>query len=661
MTKDVSSKRRIAMDTSKESMGVFEKVSAFITKREKLFLYFSLLLTAIGSFFMFDIKVDSNGDDSYFILKAYDFLTDLSFYPGFHGPIYPFYLAFIMAFFGMKIWILKVCTASLLLIHNYFIFKTFSTHFKNYTFYVVFLLICINPALILHARITMSETLFITILSIFFYYFNSRFLISNIEKERGRKERWKKIIILSILLFTLYHTRYIGIVIFPVIGFHFLYKALQTKSYKTLLEFSAALLIVFISINLIKWLHFDIDLFSSGSQFKSLMQKDAYRSELGEETLSGFIDRFWGNSDFYLGKSLVRFFGFEGTESGLFKVCFYILFLYTLYKAFKKKNNLLFYIGLFSLAGMILTFLILQTFWAQDRMILVYMPFILLQISLGLTQLFKKENTLSTYLVNFLLSGMLILSAKTTINLMVENQENFQESIKGNNLYSLTPDKENYAKACIYAAASTPDTSRVWCRKPNIAGIYGESSKKFLGIYRIPVLSLEEAFPEIKQQTQQVRIILKYDDLYKVPKLFNWMQKFIHTIMYGSRKANDEENNIIYIAYQSFSQQDHETLIGYLHQSKVPYETDVKKFSEKFSSLTITSPDKMLHQLQNGGEYIIQASLRLNEEVNNGYTINTIFRFLQSIIIKYPNLLILEKAIGESEQAYLYKINYPKR
>jgi hypothetical protein len=52
------------------------------------------------------------------------------------------------------------------------------------------------------------------------------------------------------------------------------------------------------------------------------------------------------------------------------------------------------------------------------------------------------------------------------------------------------------------------------------------------------------------------------------------------------------------------------------------------------------------------------ASLRRNPKRNDGYVINTIQRLAYPVIQKYPDKLVLVKQVGESEPAYLYKINY---
>jgi hypothetical protein len=70
-------------------------------------------------------------------------------------------------------------------------------------------------------------------------------------------------------------------------------------------------------------------------------------------------------------------------------------------------------------------------------------------------------------------------------------------------------------------------------------------------------------------------------------------------------------------------------------------------------------PDSILTSFkENHVTHIIAASLRRNPKRNDGYIINTMQRLMYPIMQKYPQKLEFVKQIGESEPAYLYKINY---
>lgn len=72
-----------------------------------------------------------------------------------------------------------------------------------------------------------------------------------------------------------------------------------------------------------------------------------------------------------------------------------------------------------------------------------------------------------------------------------------------------------------------------------------------------------------------------------------------------------------------------------------------------------TEPDTILSTFKRDGvTHIILASLRRNPKKQDGYIINTMHRLLQPVVQKYPNKVSFVKQIGETEPAYLYKLNY---
>ncbi len=68
------------------------------------------------------------------------------------------------------------------------------------------------------------------------------------------------------------------------------------------------------------------------------------------------------------------------------------------------------------------------------------------------------------------------------------------------------------------------------------------------------------------------------------------------------------------------------------------------------SALAIFKRNKVTH--------VLLANLRLNPKQNTGDVINTIHNIIYPIVNKYPDKLTLVKTMGDSEPAYIYKINY---
>jgi hypothetical protein len=62
---------------------------------------------------LFDIRVSLSGDDSEYILRAYNFIHGE--FPTFQGPLYPIVLSPFIALFGISLPLLKMLSALFLL------------------------------------------------------------------------------------------------------------------------------------------------------------------------------------------------------------------------------------------------------------------------------------------------------------------------------------------------------------------------------------------------------------------------------------------------------------------------------------------------------------------------------------------------------------------
>ena len=201
------------------------------------------------------------------------------------------------------------------------------------------------------------------------------------------------------------------------------------------------------------------------------------------------------------------------------------------------------------------TFVALQKSWDQYRLIMVFVPFILIIIFDTLFSSIKNNFGQSIVLL-----FLAIILTSSTIHTIRKSSENYPTLIKnlGGDLYAgYTPDWINYLKLSTWCADSLPKESLVAARKAPMSFVYGHG-KEFYPIYTV----------------------------------------FSH------------------------------------------------------------DPDSVLNRFKNEKvEYVILASLRRNPAKNDGYIINTVHRLLQPVAQKYPSKLSLVKQIGETEPAYLYRIN----
>ncbi len=76
-------------------------------------------------------------------------------------------------------------------------------------------------------------------------------------------------------------------------------------------------------------------------------------------------------------------------------------------------------------------------------------------------------------------------------------------------------------------------------------------------------------------------------------------------------------------------------------------------------TLPTQDPDSLLGLLKDAGvTHILAAHLRKNPRYNSGQIINTVHRYINIIAQKYPNVFILRMAMGSTESAGLFEIDY---
>ena len=293
----------------------------------------------------------------------------------------------------------------------------------------------------------------------------------------------KNYIILGLLVFLIGITKTIGFsVLIVVLIFLLVYKNWK-GAIITLVSFIGFYLI----LEIIKRSFFGEQAAQFNSQLSTLLQVDPYDASKGLENFKGYINRFWGNSNLYLSKHLYNFLGLKSDivkTSAFITISTYVLFLVSFIVTFRK-NKYLAFTGIYLITMCGATFITLQTRWDQERLILVYLPLILIFIFSGLYFLAKQKMFKTLQIILPLLILIIFLTnLKVTLKKVKENDDLLMNSLSGNKFYGMTPDWINYIKMSEWAAENVPDSVNIACRKPSISFIYGK--RNFYGVYRIP-------------------------------------------------------------------------------------------------------------------------------------------------------------------------------
>ena len=510
-----------------KSYDLLARFDQFFDKKSTLFLLISFFFTLLFSFLLFNFRVSEAGDDSAYILRAYNFINEFKF-PTFQGPLYPIFLSLFIFIFGLNITLLKSISLVSILAHLYLFYKAFKGSVSSFLLVFVLIIISFNGHLLYYSSQTFSEAFFMMLQALFFFYFFKYFV--SVEKIPGIKFYWEKYFLLGTLILCLGLTRSIGYGAFLAVVIFFII----TMRWKALLFSTGGFLINYGLIALIKKYIFNI----SGSQFSSqlnqLMQKDPFDVSKGTENLMGFIVRFWDNSNLYLSKHLFRFIGFrsEGAvdTSIILTILIYALFIVAIYFAYKKNRYLLF-TGIYLAVLIGITFIIVQARWDQSRLIIIFLPLIVLFLFSGLYYLSRlKSFGILKVVLPILMVIIFFTNFQQTVTKVKQNQDYLMSHLSGNEFFGMSPDWINYIKMSQWAADNLAEDAVIACRKPSISFIYAK--RKFYGIYRIKTKDPDELLQNLKENNVQYVIMAslrKYPNQ-KTEYTINTVKRYLYYI-----------------------------------------------------------------------------------------------------------------------------------
>jgi hypothetical protein len=643
--------------TSKKINDLFEAVDVFFEKKGKIFLIISAILMILVSIGLFDMKVSDGGDDSAYIVRAYNFIHNFDYPGGFQGALYPVVLSLFIKVFGINLPLLKSLSLVFILCFLFFFYKSCKKTVPPVLLYSVMLLISGNMYLLYYASQTYSETFFMMIQAVLFLIIFNYFISDGPEQITVHKD-YKKFLILGFALFLVTLTKNIGFIsIIAILCYFLLVRYWKTFLYTIL---SASLFILpFEIIKRIIWGQWVIQFQSQGT---GLLYKDFYNPAKGKCGFFDFILRFIDNSNLYLSKHLYMFLGFktEYTITPVLTVLTIALFIIAFISVFKKNKYLLFtgtYIGVMCA----ISFVILQKQWDQDRLIIIYYPYILIFIFGGFYYLLKKES-LKKFQISLLIliSIIFITTLKATIPAAETNKEILKKNLAGDLLYGLSPDWVNFIKMSKWAAENIPADKLIASRKPDISFVY--TGRKFYPVYKVPSITIEELTSKQRKDSLPVSIVVDLNDIFPKTGLYAMNRRYIKAfILYGREGNNfDLENGINYVIY-SFSEQYCDEFLKQLKENNIPYHKDAPGFVSSFKneslSYLIYDPDMNLNKLKNDNvRYFILSKIRKNTDKSADY-VNTMDRLLYYIELKYPIYREINK-IGTDEDARLLEAQY---
>jgi hypothetical protein len=457
----------------------YTQLDDFFYRNELSLFWFGLALAALLSLFLFDIRISRSGDDVHYIIKGYDLANGFLF-PAAKSPLYPFLLSPFIAIFGIRFVLLKFLSLLAVVGQFVFIFKAYRRNIPNAVFYPAFLLATINPYVLYYSSQTYSEAAFMLIQSILIYYFLKNFITQDESQEI--KHQYKKVLLLSFIIFLCGMTRSIGYVSLLAILLYFL----TQKKWSLTIFVSVCFSIFYGLFEIIKRIVWDFKNLPDNLQIADLLLKDSNFPEKGNENLIGFFQRFFENSQIYLSKYFYVFLGFRPeitSNSVILTIFFCLLFGLAIFWAVRINKTLLFtgiYIGMFYF----FTFFFLPIGWESSRMVVTYFPFVMIFVYSGMYYLLTVSNMKKFQFLYLLVVSIVFLAClNRTGDKVVAQIPVLKHNFGGDKFYGYPTELENYLKLAEWTGRNLPQKEVIACNKPNIAQIYG--NRKFYGIGQI--------------------------------------------------------------------------------------------------------------------------------------------------------------------------------
>lgn len=512
------------LTTNKTTLAKFNQ---YLEDRPNLILWSGMALTAIFALLLYEPKVSIGGDDSMYINRAYNFIHNGSF-PMFQGPLYPMFLGVLTGIFGIQLQLFKFVSLLCLLVSQYFMFKIFYRHTAGLALFAFFIFTGTSAAFLYYGSSTYSEVFYLFIQSIFLYYFVKHFIDQ--EKKLDLKRDLVKILITGLLLFLLSITKNLGLVgIIAVVLF-----LLLQKKWKLAISMVLAFVLMAGIFKVAKVAVWHVEETQISNQLDALLIKVPYQPDKGKEDLYGFIMRFTGNSKVYLGYHFFNIFGLADSTKMKANVAttflVYGIFIAGFFVYFNKSKFWLF-IAVLCATTFGTTFLILQTFWLQERLIIAFIPLLLIFLLQTLYYFFSGPMHKYAWVLFMVLSLVGVANLFRTLKKIPEQIQVNTHYLSGDRYYGFPDDWVYYLKMTRWAKENLPGNSFVACRKPGMAFIYS-GGKEFFGIWKVTSKDPAVLYKKLKDAgvTHVIMASLRTNPDDPNPRIINTVRRYLSAI-----------------------------------------------------------------------------------------------------------------------------------
>jgi hypothetical protein len=638
-------RNKASKSTAPQTSGLLDKLENHFFKHKRIYLLLCLFTALIFAFLLFDVNISEAADDSAYMEAGYKYASDFfNYHYTASAPLYCMFLALPIAVFGLNLIILKAFSVLFFVTGIYFMYTALKDRIQYIILFPALLLTALNSLFLYYASQTFTEAFTLPLSGLFFLTLFK--LDDAAQTGADLKKNWKKFLLLGFMTFILYLSRNVATIAVAVVAVYFaVYKKYLTALYSVCSFVFFWILYQKITVPLL-WGHLNIETLSG--QTGSLFLKNAYNPGEGYEDFWGMVERFFENAKTYSSQffELIGTKSTTGSHSYIFFVLIIILAAISLYFAIAKKQKYMVALILYVTAFLCVTFISLNTFWKQARLVMIYIPLIIAIISYGILMLLK---TGPARLFRWIYPAAIILLISVNLNLTADKvREHFptlQKNLAGNKYYGFTPDWVNYFMMSEWAAKNLDKDKVIACRKASMSFIY--TGRNFSGINSVPTVLTDSVL--LSSRYKQRFLGFQYKD---VPEEFiSTLYTYISAIIAG--------DNGYYCIYDI-----PEWLYSKITRLDIPFYKSPEDMAEILKTTKenyAVIPDELLQSLKDrNAAYIIDAKLRSNPKRKTDNVINTITRYMHFIQLKYPDTFrkIYQTGTDDNEPAMIYEIRY---
>jgi len=486
-----SKKSNQPIGTKRSQTFLYDRIELLLEKHPIRILLGVLTISLLLSILLFDIKLHIGGDDASYILWAKDFAHHGILPVGFKTPGYTFVIAFFIWIFGFHIFALKLTSVLFYLGSIISFFFIFRRKLDPITFLTCLSFFAINVAVLDYSHHVYSEMLYLLIQIGGFYY---------LWKSEESAESTRSIFIVALLGMAGFYVRAVGGT-FPLAVMCWY---LIQKKWKNVLIFAAFSVLLYLPLKLLELSHGTVVM----GQASAIFMVNPYNPTLGNETISGFMNRIVSNIAFHLNYlfpaslSLPHWDHLGVSNGQLFpdfeafiSVMFSAIMLFGCYFAWRKGSKAILFLALYLVVYVLFLCFALQTIFPTVRYLVPVIPLMILFFLMGAqwclhkifrTQLVKTAAYKRGFLfvvVVFLFSNLYYIKDGIDINLPV-----LKANLQGNEFFGYTQDWINYLHTCQWISNQLPkESTAVICRKPEFFRIYAPDFNVY-GAYNVEAI-----------------------------------------------------------------------------------------------------------------------------------------------------------------------------